>query len=750
MNAQVHAPYHFVPLSKWIYLPEWAHLVSHDYPFKDGLSGSIELKLKNSTDLLVGAESVKEGNQPSLVKWARTPDGQLVIPGSSLKGMLRSFLEVATFSKFKQLDDNRYAYRDISGSDTKYSNILKNTDVQAAWLSFDADNNTWFYRKCKHTRLYNEEFNAYLQAQCIDKALDNTTQNALDKYHIWPLNKSAIAFDFGEYFTQREKPRQSAVKLGLEDGPKKGVPIFVGLRPGQSRDLHFNYIFFDVKEEQQKIDAKLVNQMFDAHDESLVNYLKANGHPDYGIPIFIRASGDEIKALGLAKMPKMLYEKSVADLARAQQGEVLINDTAFDFCELIFGTLRDHGVGLKSRVSFSDLLCKNEAITTISSAVILGQPKASYLNAYLEQNHTAGRVNGELKMYEQGAQLAGWKRYPTQTEFNDHLPYDLRNKTNVQSRLELLTSGAEFIGKIVFHNLKPEELGALLWAINPNESFYHGLGHGKSLGAGAIQLEATLNLREDGSAESFDMVSLIQGFIQHMDNQHPAQGTQENAWQNSTQVLHLLAFGNMQDNQDKNLTYMPLQKNADIVSYSNSKVSGSRKALPNWQKGQDNLSRDEAIGVKTDYAPQGRLFELIGKLVSDQSVLESIGEAQKKQAEDAKLLKESEQRAQEAAALQARMEKASLLFADFLSLAEFFKNNQGKDNLLNPKHQEITQFLKKIHTPEHGLSEDEIKEIVGYLSEIEPTRYLNDKTAKISKNKLKERKTLIQNLSHLL
>ncbi|AXY00928.1 hypothetical protein D1115_06495 [Vibrio alfacsensis] len=44
--SSVHAPYHFVPLSKWVYMPDWAHLVSHDHPFEDGHSGVIEYKLK--------------------------------------------------------------------------------------------------------------------------------------------------------------------------------------------------------------------------------------------------------------------------------------------------------------------------------------------------------------------------------------------------------------------------------------------------------------------------------------------------------------------------------------------------------------------------------------------------------------------------------------------------------------------------------------------------------------------------------
>jgi len=56
MAPQLHTPYRFVPLSRWIYMPDWSPLVSHDHPFEDGVSGVLRYTLKNVTPLLVGAE----------------------------------------------------------------------------------------------------------------------------------------------------------------------------------------------------------------------------------------------------------------------------------------------------------------------------------------------------------------------------------------------------------------------------------------------------------------------------------------------------------------------------------------------------------------------------------------------------------------------------------------------------------------------------------------------------------------------
>ncbi len=748
MKAQVQAPYHFVPLSRWVYLPDWAHLVSHDHPFRDGLSGSIALSLTNKTELLVGAESVTKQGQPTQVKWARTPDGTPVIPGSSLKGMVRSFLEAATFAKFKQVDDNRYAYRDISGANTVYSKVLQNTgEAVAAWLKFNSAEAKWEYRKCSHTRLYGQDLKTYLRSQGSQAVIDNCNpeQTTLDKYKILPLNQTALAFELGKYQTRNNKPRDCAVNLGA--GAKQGIPVFVGYRPGkESPDLNFNYMFYAVDNQPQEISSRLVNQMFAAHDEELVNYLKTYGHAEYGIPVFIRIQSGKpgnIQAIGLAKMPKMLYDNSVMELAQAQQANLISNDASFDLCELMFGTLRDYGAGLKSRVSFSDSLCTTASQIKESPPVILGQPKASYLNAYLEQTHNNGDVKDELIMYKQGAKLAGWKRYPSQDGFTAHLPEGLERKVNVQSKLELLAPGACFSGKIVFHNLKPVELGALLWALNPGENFYHGLGHGKSLGAGAVQLQAKLEQLHCNADSNPQGPALIQSFIEHMNSQYPAQDEQGQSWQNSPQVQHLLAFGDLEANKGKKLNYMPLQKKTGEVTYSNSKVAGSRKALPGWMVNGQPLPRDESLANLAGYAPRGRLDELVDKLVKDQTLRESMQTAKEK------LDKEQAQHE-----LQARKELASPLFKQFLELIEHFERYRGNstedaNNQVTARHNEITQLLEQAVSAGSGLSLQECKEMHALVSDFELTRYL-DPATKVNQIKKPKAKAKHQQKQSLL
>ena len=56
----IKAPFNFVPLSDKVYFPDWADKISHDVPFEDGLSGTIELKITAQTPIFVRNGHTKE------------------------------------------------------------------------------------------------------------------------------------------------------------------------------------------------------------------------------------------------------------------------------------------------------------------------------------------------------------------------------------------------------------------------------------------------------------------------------------------------------------------------------------------------------------------------------------------------------------------------------------------------------------------------------------------------------------------
>lgn len=594
MGAQLHTPYRFVPLSKWIYMPDWSHLASHDVPFEDGLSGVIRYTLSNSTPLIVGAEQQSQDDGLTLVKWARDPQGNPVIPGSSLKGMIRNVLEIASFGKFKNVDDNHFSFRDISSAKSDYSQIIRDNKVVSAWLRYDDAQRVWTLQPCDHAKIRHSDINSAYSTKIKNK------QSAVEKFKQFPIVKN-IHCDF-ELRKQKQGDRWWAKDLKI--GQSSAHLVFTNERikgPGKEENYDFSYAFYFSKPENKpkaykgKDVDQLALKMFDSHEENQVKYLKDNQNPDLGIPVFALLSKKTGKpaALGLAKMPRILYENAVSDLADKQQSKARTSDHIFDLPELMLGTLRDNGMSLKSRVFFSDALLKKNKGLAYSGNVTLNNPKATFSNAYLEQKN-----DGKTDSYQSSSvRLSGWKRYPAQSQFRENINESDNQK--VQSQLELLKEQSGFEGKITFHNLKPQELGALLWCLQLGSDEhihqrFHSLGHAKSLGAGAVQIKPTIELLRANNPDNTDtqqqeISAVIQCFEQEM--QLAYNGKNSSDWLNSSQIKHLLAISDPSNHDEETLTYMSLR---DFQP-----VKKNHEKMPDVSLNGEVITREESAAPAT-------------------------------------------------------------------------------------------------------------------------------------------------------
>ncbi|OLQ74321.1 CRISPR-associated RAMP family protein [Photobacterium proteolyticum] len=748
-RKDVHAPYHFVPLSKWNFMPSWANLVSHDVPFEDGLSGVITYSLKNKTPLCVGGHQVEQGKkdvhgkrtQPTLVQWARDPLGNPVIPSTSLKGMIRNVLEIATFGKFGSIDDHHYSFRDISNAETRYAREVRESDTQAYWLKFDAELKRWTLRRASHTVLFHDEFNKHTKCKIVN---ESHKQPAEEKYQKWPLKNDAISFDVAERRIEGTKGKMVKVAraAALGDGKLHGYPVFTSFRPGSkkytSTRLNFSYLFYG--EEQTVVSLpdlnRMANKLFDNHSESLVSYLKKNPHPQLGIPVFAKEKQGKILALGFAQMPRKLYDKSVKTVAHQTQ-KLAESAHVFDMAELMFGTIREKGFSLKSRVFFSDLSCDDNKGISTSSPAILGEPKASFLAGYLEQN--GGKqavVYNELSQYEANSTLKGWKYYPARPTFKAHLPQDLKNKPAVQTQLELMQAGSKFSGRIVFHNLKPEELGALLWALEWGgcEEAHHILGHGKPLGAGAVKVSVEQCKAKSARGEMAEnSQAYIAKFKSMMEEHYPGK-----QWEESPQLQHLLAFANLAENEGKPLSYMPLQsKDYSVTTYTSALKGREKQVLPDWRHKGKSLSRNELF-TNSDVGSafgQGRLSALVehcrneGSLSTHEGNLFGASEQERKVAEKA-----------EKFAAMSEQEQAFYALKEKLNLTEVKASKDMRQSYNNQIESLLDQCLAG------GIEGDFHQEFHDMCCDKKVSAYLDLANNKRNKPKLNQRKEKLKRL----
>jgi CRISPR-associated protein (TIGR03986 family) len=603
--SQVHTPYHFVPLSKWIYMPDWAHLVSHDIPFKEGCSGVIDYTLTNATPLCVGGVQKQQSGQPTLVQWAKDPQGNPVIPGSSLKGMIRNVLEIASFGKFSAIDNDRFAYRDISNTKSRYAKMLNSHNVQAGWLKYDNERETWLFTESDFCKLAHEEIK-----KGIDIKVDNKLK-AIEKYELIPLER-----EFSANISEPKGKQKNRWAESFNNGKIKGHCVFTNERilgQGKAKDYQFSYFFYNKKTIPISGVDKQVQDLFFNHRNikcslrgqniDQVEYLQNFAHSEHGIPVFSLKKDSNINSFGLAKMPRVTYDKSAEELV-SNYNKNHTSPTYFDMAELMFGTLRDNGLSLKSRITFSDATYsgnKNNLYT--SKNVSLLSPKPTFLGGYINQDK-----EGEYNDYTtEGAVVSGWKRYGIKKEFLENNETDSDND-KVSTRLELLPEQSTFNGKIVFHNLKEEELAALFWSLKLGGSHFncHSLGHGKSIGAGAVKLEINENnthIQSNSQSTKYNISDLISTFEQHMNDKH----YKKNGWTDSTQIKHFLAITDESISDYNELSYMELK---DFKS-----VKTKNQTISLIDLNSEELSNEEEtyIPVGNNAFGKGRLSLLIDK-----------------------------------------------------------------------------------------------------------------------------------------
>lgn len=109
---RIQAPYNFVPFSNTVVVaPGGAAAGAQDVPNGERVfSGVLNVYVETKTPVFVGAKRPESGPLEAYT----LPDGRLAIPGSTLRGMVRGVVEIATFGALaSRVNDHRYGVRDL-------------------------------------------------------------------------------------------------------------------------------------------------------------------------------------------------------------------------------------------------------------------------------------------------------------------------------------------------------------------------------------------------------------------------------------------------------------------------------------------------------------------------------------------------------------------------------------------------------------------------------------------------------------
>lgn len=484
------APYNFVPLNNTVVEAE--QVPDFDKYHSDRCTGYIDIELKTLTPLYI-RNSVKINEVDSDFF---NVNGKYMIPGSSLRGMIRTMVEIMSFGKFGFFNDERLYYRAVGDTST-----LGN-DYRGMLL--EVKNNYSYKFK---VGIFKKENNKYVIY--TSKTINNNQIYRINFNNV-PANINLAEYEFKEIYFQPTKstnhthyrrrndqriPYQlnyallNSVSIQQDNQhPSKGYII----SSGRMNNKHMHWVINE--EDTTKSPLILTDEVVNSYRNdklrnekiNLLTYLNNNDK----VPcFFLLNSQNQVIAFGHTGMFRLPYEKTIGDHIPQE----LKDSNKTDLAEAIFGKETKWA----SRVFFENALLNDDpsnAFYGITSPKILSEPKPTTFQHYLKQPDNVNRNN--LNHWNSNADIRGNKLYwhrKTSSDSKDPYSWNEGSVINDSQHTQIrpVKEGKTFKGRIRFENLSEVELGALLFALDLPENCAHKIGMGKPLGLGTVKISIT-------------------------------------------------------------------------------------------------------------------------------------------------------------------------------------------------------------------------------------------------------------------
>ena len=417
----------------------------------------------------------------------------------------------------------------------------------------------------------------------------------------------------------------------LGRGDTKGVLVLTGQpapRDGKPGKKHMEFLFFGVDGTPVAVPDEVRKDFAFAHSELGENrkpnaewaFWEAHLKKGKEIPVFVllNARGG-IDSMGLALMYRLPYDHTILETI-AHTSPDHLDGSKMDLGELIFGRVEDQE-GLRGRVSVETLVAEGDPQPLSEVKTVLGAPKPTFYPNYVKQNDTGSSVTRYRTYMDPGAEVRGWKRYLPAADGQPRpvnpVPGD---NDNVATRFRPLPEGTAFVGEIHLHNLKPQELGALLWALSWGGAgnLRHGLGMAKPYGYGSVvvrlQEEGTELRWCDPSREgSPDPQACQKAFEEHMESWSQRVGL-PGGWKDSPQIKALKALADPRSEWGFEVAYPVLDSNRRVNDFVQSKKDGVALLPPVPRKPEKKKAEASAPPPPVPATPKGPEEEFLASI----------------------------------------------------------------------------------------------------------------------------------------
>ena len=452
-------PYTFVPF------PKAGKSVSNLTNVTEPLfSGEIKCRLITRTQIAVPdllKNPVRGGNENDRTEPKKYDffniDGKAAIPGSGIRGVIRSVYEVLTDSCMHLNDKD---------DDYFHSRVNK---TEPGIITYDKQNG--------YVLGYAERIR--------DKTKSRYKTGDIVRFNSKPGNNTDLVESFSDSGTYK------GVYLRVDTfgkGAKASNPsVFVFKKKGQTVKLDKVYV------DRLKANVDMYEGKYKADYQKAIDRMEKDGGwlpvwfwVDEKTGHYYLAPSQYSRAVFVNK-PRDLVEKANMQHCTSQK-ECCAACALFGF----IGDGKDEFRSRASRVRFTDALCETADCFDGSYILpVLSTPRLSSFEFYLDSN-------GQKKFGPDSANvnIAGRKFYWHAPQNEIHSDDDFgREHPKMATKMQLVKKGCEFTFSVFFDKITDEQLKKLVFALNLGENNRssarcHKIGHGKPVGLGSVKIVA--------------------------------------------------------------------------------------------------------------------------------------------------------------------------------------------------------------------------------------------------------------------
>lgn len=450
-------------------------------------TGYLECELVTRTPLAI--PDISKNSDIKEYKFYSIDGKNPAIPGSSLRGMIRSVYETVTDSCFSTMKENTHLSLRVSSRNAYAPGLLIK----------DKKNSEWKLYKAKTCYIKIEGEDAPYRARIHNKEryiVDNGTK---EKFYLGDeveICDPREVKDEGYVLKMKHKLNTKRyVFVGEQLKSKKNERVFKNTgKEVRSKN--------SVKEAMQLLEETLniyrnpsINKEYQKKHYGYKGYKEAKEKKGV-IPVWYKVENERLK-LSMASIGREFYNNTLNDVVE-QKAPCKDRENLCAACAL-FGMARRKAVG--SHIRITDAVADKSKIKNIRNVELksLSTPRYSYLPFYAK--------NGERcpKSYdEDGVEIRGRKYYwhiPMAATNRKIYTYDKEKDGNISEKMkngifELVDKEAVFSFRIYYDNITEEQLEELKWVVCLGENasdgeMCHKLGYGKPLGLGSVKVYIT-------------------------------------------------------------------------------------------------------------------------------------------------------------------------------------------------------------------------------------------------------------------